>query len=553
MKLRCAAYARYSSDRQSPASIDDQLRKCREFAEKNDWEVLEEHVYTDEALSGAGADRPGLARLLEAISRSQRAFDVLLMDDTSRLYRNLGDSMKFVERLNFIGIRVVSVSQGIDTQNEQSDVLMTVHSLVDSLYIKELAKKTHRGLEGCALKGLHTGGRCFGYDNKRDGESVRLSINEAEAAVVRRIFQMAAEGGSLKGIAKTLNREHLPPPRKRTGKVLATWYPSAIREMLRRDLYAGRLVWNRRRFVKKPGSNKRVSRERPKSEWLTQDKPELRIVDEPLWDRVQERLAVVAARYNFGNCPGLLHRASSSSYLLTGFMKCGSCGANLIIVSGRGKHNHPRYGCPQNFNRGACSNSVRERADFLEERLFSELQAAVLRPEAIEYTVQGFQRQLESSLAGLDSKLGRMRQRSEQLQEELRNLVSTVASCGHSPALVEAINSREQELREITRQLLGTESDSVSGEIGRIRQFAAGQLENVCQLLKSDVQKAKSKLEKHVTGIRLTPQMEGKKGHYVAEGEWNLLGGYGGGTVNPAGAHFRLVAGVGFEPTTFGL
>ena len=132
MNLRCAVYARHSSDRQSPASIDDQLRKCREFADRNAWHVLDQHVYIDEALSGAGADRPGLTKLLTAISKIERPFDVILLDDTSRLYCNRGDGMKFIERLNFIGIRVVSVSQGIDTQSEQADVLMTVHSLVET-------------------------------------------------------------------------------------------------------------------------------------------------------------------------------------------------------------------------------------------------------------------------------------------------------------------------------------------------------------------------------------------------------------------------------------
>ena len=75
-------------------------------------------------------------------------------------------------------------------------------------------------------------------------------------------------------------------------------------------------------------------------------------------------------------------------------------------------------------------------------------------------------------------------------------------------------------------------------------------LANVRQLLISDVQKAKAELGKHVSGIRMVPQIEGKKGHYVAEGEWNLLGGYDDAV---AAGHFRLVAGEGFEPSTFGL
>jgi site-specific DNA recombinase len=132
MKPRCAAYARYSSDRQSPASIQDQLRNARKRAEQEDWVFLEDHVYTDEALSGAGADRPGLIRLLQAASTTPRPFDVLLIDDTSRISRNQGETARILDRLKFLGIRILAVSQGIDTQSEQADVLMTVHCLVDS-------------------------------------------------------------------------------------------------------------------------------------------------------------------------------------------------------------------------------------------------------------------------------------------------------------------------------------------------------------------------------------------------------------------------------------
>jgi DNA invertase Pin-like site-specific DNA recombinase len=79
---------------------------------------------------------------------------VILVDDTSRISRSLADTVRLREDLNFTGIRFVAVSQGIDSDDEQADVMMTVHGLVDSLYIKELAKKTHRGLEGLALKGF---------------------------------------------------------------------------------------------------------------------------------------------------------------------------------------------------------------------------------------------------------------------------------------------------------------------------------------------------------------------------------------------------------------
>ncbi|MEN6602533.1 MAG: hypothetical protein ABFD86_08940 [Bryobacteraceae bacterium] len=108
---------------------------------------------------------------------------------------------------------------------------------------------------------------------------------------------------------------------------------------------------------------------------------------------------------------------------------------------------------------------------------------------------------------------------------------------------VSTINKRQEELDDITRQLLTTEPDCISAEIGRIRQFVTRQLGDIRQLLNVDVQKAKTELEKHVTAIRMVPQGEGKKGYYIAEGQWNLLGGYGEEAGDSATKRIRLVAG----------
>jgi len=148
-----------------------------------------------------------------------------------------------------------------------------------------------------------------------------------------------------------------------------------------------------------------------------------------------------------------------------------------------------------------------------------------------------------------------MRRRVLEIEVELGNLVGLAAKCSHSPALIEGINRLEQERKEITGQLLNTEPNSISAEIGRIRQFVAGQMGNVRQLLKADVQKAKVLLKTHVSGICMVPQVEGKKGHYVAEAEWNLLGGYGDKSGNPGTEHVRWLRGkdLNLRPSTFGL
>jgi DNA invertase Pin-like site-specific DNA recombinase len=264
----CAVYARVSSDRQNPLSPTDQVRKCREFADANGFVVLEGHVYIDEGLSGVGSDRPAFQKLLSIAFSARRPFDTILVDDTSRLSRNQAEAMTLVEKLKFEGLRIIFPSQGIDTLSEQADVQMTVHGLMDSMYVKELAKKTHRGLESCALRGLHTGGRCYGYSavSVGEGESKRLQVNQAEAVIVKEIFELSATGISLKRIAKYLNERHVSAPRSKSIQ-RGTWCPTAIRAMLKRQLYKGDFVWNRSKFVKVPGTNKRRSRPRPENEW----------------------------------------------------------------------------------------------------------------------------------------------------------------------------------------------------------------------------------------------------------------------------------------------
>ncbi|HEY2466762.1 MAG TPA: recombinase family protein [Terracidiphilus sp.] len=560
MILRCAAYARYSSDLQSPRSIEDQLRICREYALARGFAFLEEHVYVDEALSGVGADRPGLGRLLDAALSPNRPFDVILLDDSSRLARNTKDALGIFERLNFAGIRLIAVSQGIDSENEQAHVLMTVHGMVDSLYVKELAKKTHRGLEGLMLRGQHTGGRCFGYDSVPVPGTTgkQLVINEGEAAVVRRIFEMSADGQSLKTIAKTLNSESVPSPRPRAGKRYATWCPTCIREMLRRDLYAGKVIWNSSRFVKVPGTNKRVRRARPESEWRVVPHPELQIVCDELWQRVKERRDKLQATYGVRKGGGILiPRSATSPYLLSGILKCGLCRGNLIIITGYDSSgHHPRYGCSQHFNRGACPNSLTVRRDWLEGRMLDELQNYVLQRDAVEYVLNQFGDQVRDAFADLSNQMAQMRERKQKLERELRRLADTAAETGPSAFLVEAINEREKQLRELSDQLLAGGANSIEAHLSDIRNFIMEKMGDLRALMAGHPAPARRELLKHVSEIRMMPQqVESGKGHYVAKGEWKLLGNEQDAlkALEPVHREIRVVAGAGFEPATFGL
>ena len=555
MTLRCACYTRFSTDKQTPISTEDQIRKCREFAEAKGWPLLEDHLYADEAVSGAGGDRDGLKRLLAAAKSLPRPFEVVLVDDTSRLSRNVGDASRIREQLGFVGVRIIAVSQGIDSQDEQSEVLFDVHALVDTLYIKELGKKTHRGLEGLALRGFHTGGTCYGYRNVRVEGGVKLEVNETEATIVRRIFEMAASGTSLKKIAKTLNRERISPPRPRAKRENPTWCPTAIHAMLRREMYAGRAVWNRSRFVKSPGTNKRISRPRPRSEWRVIERPELRIVCSELWERVQTRLAWTKKTYGQQTRNGLLNRTASSQYLFSGIVKCADCGGNLVITSGRSRRGHRRYGCSQHFYRGTCPNGLQVRKDLLEAKLLEGLQHAVLQPEAVKHAIAEFCRQLKEADGNLSREAERAIEQKRRLKTELSRLVSAVADSGHSTFLIEAIEQREQELRGIDERLNACGTGRHEVRPSDVTDFVKARLETLCDLLNSDVTQARAELLRHVSEIRLIPKQTEAGSEYVAEGEWNLMGTYPekDRARHLLGVRARLVAGVGFEPTTSGL
>jgi hypothetical protein len=152
-------------------------------------------------------------------------------------------------------------------------------------------------------KGKAGGGLCYGYDvvksTDSEGERVRgeRKINEAEAAIVRRIFREFAVGKSPRAIATDLNRDGIPGPLGRSwGDTTIRGHACRGNGVVNNELYAGVLVWNRQRFIKDPNTGKRVSRPNPEAKWIRIEVPELRVVDDELWRRVKLRQAELCER-----------------------------------------------------------------------------------------------------------------------------------------------------------------------------------------------------------------------------------------------------------------
>ncbi len=157
--VRCAIYARFSSDAQRRTSIEDQLRRCREYAAQQGWVVVEEFVRCDEARSAATlAGRDALQSLLAASRTSPPPFDCLMVDDTSRLARYLPDVLSMNDRLQYNGVFIYAVAQRLDCREKTSRPLLTLHGMMDEQFLVSLGEKVHRDQEGRALNGFQPGG-----------------------------------------------------------------------------------------------------------------------------------------------------------------------------------------------------------------------------------------------------------------------------------------------------------------------------------------------------------------------------------------------------------
>jgi len=280
VKRKAVGYSRYSTDLQNERSIADQEALIRRYAQLNGLDLG--RLYSDAAQSGASIfGRDGLLELL-ADARGG-GIDVVVVEELDRLSRDIEDLAGIHKRLSFAGVEIIAIHEGV-----ASTVTVALRGLVGQLYREDNARKIRRGLSGRVGQGLSAGGKAFGY-RPHPTEKGRLIIVEDEAAIVLRIFRDFAEGHSPVQIARALTVEGALKPRHARAWQASTIYGWAERRsgILRNDLYAGRIVWNKSRMMHDPETGRRVSRSNPESEWQTSDAPDLRIIDPDLWDRVR--------------------------------------------------------------------------------------------------------------------------------------------------------------------------------------------------------------------------------------------------------------------------
>ncbi|WP_274425221.1 recombinase family protein [Chelativorans sp. YIM 93263] len=456
---RVALYARYSSDNQREASIEDQFRICREQAKREKWKIV--GTYKDAGISGASMIlRPGIQSLLQDAQAGK--FDMVLAEALDRVSRDQADVATFYKHLKFAGIPIVTLSEG-----EISELHVGLKGTMNALFLKELAAKTHRGIRGRVEEGKSGGGLCYGYKVVKQldarGDPIRgdREIDDAEANIVRRIFREFASGVGPRTIARTLNEEGIPGP---NGK---PWGDTTIRGHVKRgtglinnELYIGRLIWNRLRYIKDPSTGKRVSRLNPESEWLTREVPELRIVDDALWQAVRERQAAIADKYaNVTEAVRKHHKKNQLNgkrrpqSLLSGLVFCGCCGGPYSL-RGAG-----RFACSNHISKGTCSNSRTIRQDELESRVLSGLRDRMMAPEIAAEAMRAYAEETNRLNRERRSNGDAWHAELAKVEKQIAQIIEAIADGMYHPSMKEKMTGLETRKAELTSLLADTPDD----------------------------------------------------------------------------------------------
>ncbi|HEY6725108.1 MAG TPA: recombinase family protein [Polyangiaceae bacterium] len=443
-------------------------------------------TFSDSEVSGGVWERAGLQALLRAVEagRVRRIF----VEDLSRLSRDKEDAARIEKLLAYRDVSVVTLDGMVYDGSTGSSLAFTFQSASAAQYLKDLGAKTRRGLRGAHREGYSTGGRCFGF--AVDGRKV--IVNETEASIVRRIFRLYLEGHGYASIAQQLNADGVPAPRSRR-RAGEGWMHSCIREMLRNRKYVGEFSFGARKWQRHPESRKRVARVNSEVDVLRHDRPDLAIIDRATWDAVQVRLNEHAKKYKARAMP-----RQKTSYLLTGLLRCGCCGALMQISSGS---NHSYYRCVANRKRGTCSNRLSVREALSRQRVLDAIKGAIASPAAAAHVRRRIAERMGSLGREASAELEQRKARLKRIEERIRGLILMQADGDRSPMVAEMRADFEAQARAervaiddlraqadepirlppvelITERVLGlkalTESDDVEGARAALRAYLKG-------------------------------------------------------------------------------
>ena len=322
MAMRVWLYARLSND-DDPAqnSLQNQQEICRAFAEKKGWSIAGSSA--DDNISGMNFSRRGLDTLTAAVPAKQ--IDAVLVKDLSRLGRHRTQTALFIDFLREKQVRVISVTEGVDTFCEEDDLMIGIRGLMNDYYAKDIGKKIRAGYRQKQKEGFVITPP-FGY--WKDKNTGQIKVDTEAAATVQLIYSLYLQGCGQKEIARRLNavgrktpaqlraercgREVRHTHKTRDGQFL--WTYASVKNILVEEAYTGVLNNHRREYNN--GKTKHID----KADWYRHEGFFPVIIEKQEWEQVQ-RLLKQQARPANGN---------QAKHRYAGLLTCQECGNTFI-------------------------------------------------------------------------------------------------------------------------------------------------------------------------------------------------------------------------------
>ena len=362
--VKAASYSRLSredGDKMESDSIRNQKDLIADYARQRGIKIVSEFV--DDGYSGTNFERPNFQRMMEEVKKKK--INCIIVKDLSRLGRNYIETGKYLEKIfPFLGVRFIAINDHYDSADCSSDsdqIVIPFKNLINDAYCRDISIKIRSQLDVKRKNGKFIGSFA-GYGYLKDPrDKNHLLIDETAAEIVRTIFGLRLNGFSAQRISERLEEMHIAPPLEykrqcglnfnsgfRSGRK-PKWSVVTVNRILQNELYIGTMVQGKNRKI-----NYKVKQSRPVEEanWIKVSETHEAIIPKAIFEIVQ-RLSSLDTR----TAP-----ASDSVYILSGFLRCGDCGQNMIrrTVTKKGKQYHYYYCSTYKRGDGCSSHNISE-------------------------------------------------------------------------------------------------------------------------------------------------------------------------------------------------
>ena len=431
MKLTHGAYilARFSTDRQEADSIEVQVSRCREWCERQRLPVLD--VFADEAVSGMKETRPQFDRMMRLLSEG--GADTVVIYDQSRMFRKMTAWFTLRERLERLGVRVVSVTQpmiGGDLRDPATFMSEGGMALMNQMWVLQTRQKVCEKMRWMAEQGKYTGGvPPLGYV-VIDG---KIEVCEPEAETVRIIFGDYAAGRSYREIIQRLNAEG------RRTKSGGTFGSNSLHDLLKNEKYIGVLTYGRTQ--KRPDGSR--NSHAVASTVMRMEDMIPAIVDRETWGIVQEKL--MANKRKQAGRPVRVRE-----YPLKGKVFCGECKASMSVTCSQGGYYY--YACSEKKRKKTCDN-MPIKVDDLERMIAEAIKNMLGNPENVDGLICILREERGKIQEQTAMRMKALFDRQAEIKKQLDAAMSAVLAGMHSQSLIDTVHALEAEQAQNDREM----------------------------------------------------------------------------------------------------